>query len=71
VGEAAAKVSAGFRAEHPEIAWREMTGMRHRLIHGYAEVRFDLVWTVARERLPPLIAKLELLVPPDAGEPAP
>ena len=71
VGEAAAKVSAGFRAGHPEIPWREMTGMRHRLIHGYAEVRLDLVWTVARERLPPLIATLEPLVPPDTGEHTP
>jgi uncharacterized protein with HEPN domain len=33
--------------------------MRHRLIHGYAEVRLDLVWTVVEERLPPLIAALE------------
>jgi len=71
VGEAAAKVSPGFRAQHPEIAWREMTGMRHRLIHGYAEVRLDLVWTVAREHLPPLIAMLEPLVPPDRGESTP
>jgi len=37
LGEAAGKVSAGFRAAHPEIPWHETTAMRHRLIHGYAE----------------------------------
>jgi uncharacterized protein with HEPN domain len=37
--------------------------MRHRLIHGYAEVRLDLVWTVVRDRLGPLIAQLEALIP--------
>jgi uncharacterized protein with HEPN domain len=44
--------------------------MRHRLIHGYAEVRLDLVWTAARERLGPLIAALAPLIPdedPDKG----
>ena len=68
LGEAAGKVSAGCRAAHPELPWREMTAMRHRLIHGYAEVRLDLVWTVARDHLPGLIAALAPLVPPDEGE---
>jgi uncharacterized protein with HEPN domain len=40
--------------------------MRHRLIHGYAEVRLDLVWTVAHERLAPLISALEPLIPKEA-----
>jgi uncharacterized protein with HEPN domain len=39
-----------------------MIGMRHRLIHGYAEVSLDLVWTVAKERLGPLIEALEPLI---------
>jgi uncharacterized protein with HEPN domain len=42
---------------------RDIIGMRHRLIHGYAEVRLDLVWQVVDERLGPLIAMLEPLVP--------
>ena len=63
IGEAAGKVSVATRAAYPEIPWRDMTGMRHRLIHGYAEVRLDLVWIVLREHLGPLIATLERLVP--------
>lgn len=59
IGEAAGKVSAATSAAHPEIPWREITGMRHRLIHGYGEVRLDLGWMVLRERLGPLIAVLE------------
>jgi uncharacterized protein with HEPN domain len=46
LGEAAGKISVATQAAHPEIAWREITGMRHRLIHGYSEVRLDLVWVV-------------------------
>jgi uncharacterized protein with HEPN domain len=37
--------------------------MRHRLIHGYAEVRLDLVWAVVRDRLGSLIAQLAALIP--------
>lgn len=36
--------------------------MRHRLIHGYAEVQIDLVWSVVRDRLPALAAVLAPLV---------
>jgi uncharacterized protein with HEPN domain len=67
IGEAAGKISAATQAAHPEIPWREITGMRHRLIHGYAEVRLDLVWMVLRDRLGPLIAILEQLVPREGG----
>ena len=62
LGEAAGKVSATIQRSHPEIPWREITGMRHRLIHAYGEVRLDLVWMVLREHLGPLIAALAALV---------
>jgi uncharacterized protein with HEPN domain len=39
IGEAAGTISAATQTRHPDIPWREITGMRHRLIHGYAEVR--------------------------------
>ncbi len=67
IGEAAGKVSPATQAARPENPWREITGMRHRLIDGYAEVRLDLVWMVAQERLGPLIAALEPLISEDGG----
>jgi uncharacterized protein with HEPN domain len=42
--------------------------MRHRLIHGYGEVRLDLVWMVVRDRLDPLITTLVGLVPGESEE---
>jgi uncharacterized protein with HEPN domain len=66
VGEAAGKVSAATQVAHPEIPWRDITGMRHRLIHGYGDVRLDLVWTVVRDHLDPLIAQLVRLIPEDS-----
>jgi uncharacterized protein with HEPN domain len=67
-GEAAGKVSAATQAGHPDIPWREITAMRHRLIHGYGEVRFDLVWMVVRDSLGPLITKLVGLVPGESKD---
>jgi uncharacterized protein with HEPN domain len=63
IGEAAGKVSPGFRAAHPEVAWREITGLRHRLVHGYGDVRLDIVWRVVKNLAPQLIFILSALVP--------
>jgi|SRR5208282_2879421 len=64
MGEAAGKVSNAFCAAHPEIPWKQMTGLRHRLVHDYGDVRLDIVWRVVRETLPDLIATLRPLIPP-------
>jgi uncharacterized protein with HEPN domain len=36
-----------------------MIGARNRMIHGYDNVDFDILWTIVCEDLPPLIARLE------------
>lgn len=38
IGEAARKVSDEFRFQHPEIPWRKIVGMRHRIVHDYMRV---------------------------------
>ncbi len=39
--------------------------MRNRLVHGYFAIRLDRVWQTVQDDLPPLIAQLEPLVPPE------
>jgi uncharacterized protein with HEPN domain len=65
IGEAARNISAEFKADHPEIPWAGIIGMRHRLVHEYFRVASDKVWEVVRKDLPELIAVIEPLVPPD------
>ena len=69
IGEAAIKVSRGFRDAHPEIASREIVGMLHRLIHDYTDVRLDIVWSVVQDELPGLVAAVQPLIPPPDAEP--
>ncbi len=59
IGEAAGKISSQFCDRHPDIPWREITGMRHRLIHGYADVQLDIVWYVVSEKLPGLVEAIK------------
>jgi uncharacterized protein with HEPN domain len=64
VGEAARHMPESARQRYPEIEWSRIVGMRHRLVHDYFKIDLDIVWTTAVERLPPLIAALDKIVPP-------
>ena len=59
VGEAAGQVSREGQTKYGSIPWREIIGMRHRLIHGYTQVDLDILWDTIEDDLPPLIEKLE------------
>src|SRR3972149_4723560 len=59
VGEAAHRVSDATQQAHPVIPWPEVIGMRHRLVHGYDVIDYDLLWDTVTSDLPPLIAALE------------
>jgi uncharacterized protein with HEPN domain len=63
LGEAAKRLSAAFREEHPDVPWKAIAGMRDRLLHGYDDVDLDLVWKTVDEDLPALVKRLEALAP--------
>jgi uncharacterized protein with HEPN domain len=63
VGEASAAISLETTARYPEIPWRQVRGMRNRLIHGYYEVDLDVVWDTVVHNLAPLLKILEQIVP--------
>jgi uncharacterized protein with HEPN domain len=47
IGEAARLVAPATRASFPTIPWDDITGMRHRIVHDYLRIRFDIVWETA------------------------
>jgi uncharacterized protein with HEPN domain len=44
VGEAANKVSESTKKKFPHFPWKELIGMRNRLIHAYFDVDHDIIW---------------------------
>lgn len=61
IGEASKKVPDEIKQGQPAIPWREISGMRDKLIHDYSGVNVTIVWKTAIEDLPeiePLILEL-------------
>lgn len=62
IGEAAKHIPQSVRKKHPGIPWKEMTGMRDKLIHEYFGVRFDVVWDTIRKRLHEVRPQIEAVL---------
>jgi uncharacterized protein with HEPN domain len=60
--EAASRVSEETREAHPDLPWQDMTGMRNRIIHAYFDVDLDRVWDTVTDDLPPLTARLRVIL---------
>lgn len=61
VGEATKNIPENIRNKYPSVPWRDMAGMRDKIIHGYFIVDFKEVWLVVKEDIPklkPLITKV-------------
>lgn len=52
IGEASKKVPPDFRSQFPLITWKDISGMRDRLIHHYFGVDLEIVWNTVLEDLP-------------------
>ncbi|OAN46272.1 hypothetical protein A6A03_12905 [Chloroflexus islandicus] len=52
IGEAVKQIPEEIRQQHPQIPWREMAGMRDKLIHFYFGIDYRLVWQTISERIP-------------------
>ena len=55
MGEAAKNVSLTCQTSYPQIPWREIVGMRNRIVHAYFDVDLDVIWQVVKDDLPKLL----------------
>jgi len=62
IGEAARHIPDSVQALSPSIPWAAIRGMRHRIIHEYAQVDVAVVWDTVMHDLPPMIPVLEDLL---------
>ncbi|MBD3391677.1 MAG: DUF86 domain-containing protein [Chitinivibrionales bacterium] len=62
IGEAAKGLSDDIRTKSPDISWKEMAGMRDRLIHAYFGIDYSLVWRTIKQRLPLVRERISVLL---------
>jgi uncharacterized protein with HEPN domain len=54
IGEATKKIPADFKVKWDSINWKNMAGIRDRLIHDYMGINYSIVWDVVRNKIPEL-----------------
>ena len=59
IGEATKKIPADVKYAWQSISWRQMAGMRDRLVHDYMGVNYLIVWDVAKNIIPELATQIE------------
>ena len=62
VGEAANRLPTEDQERYASIPWKEIVGMRNRLVHGYDAIDLDVLWDTVRVDLPQLIEELERIL---------
>lgn len=68
MGEATYRLSDEIKAQHPDIEWHRMRGIRNRVAHGYDDVDYAVLWATINESLLPLLEKLKKLIPPEPSD---
>lgn len=59
IGEATRNLSSEFRDQHPEPPWKQIIGLRNRVIHAYFDVNLDIIWEVTQNDLVDLKRSIE------------
>lgn len=62
MGEAANQVTTEFQDQHPEIPWSSIIGTRNVIVHGYDQVKLQIVWDIVQLNLQPLKRILAAIV---------
>lgn len=62
IGEAVKNLSSEFKNKHDSINWKEIAGLRDKLIHNYFGVDYDLVWDIIRNKIPEFRNKIKEII---------
>jgi uncharacterized protein with HEPN domain len=54
IGEAANKIHPDIKQKYNQVAWREMSDLRNRIIHHYFGIDYDIVWNTISDDIPEL-----------------
>ena len=63
MGEATKRLSRDFRAQHTEVPWDDIAGMRDIIAHQYDRLDLNIVWQVIQRNIPELLSMIVPLLP--------
>jgi len=61
IGEAAKKIPPEVRQANPEIAWKEMSGLRDILAHAYFSIDDTILWDIIENEIPNLLKQIKCI----------
>ena len=59
IGEATKNIPQVVKEKYSEVPWKEMAGMRDKIIHGYFDIVYSILWETIKNDLPPTRPQIE------------
>ena len=69
LGEAANNISKEFAELNPDVDWRGVAGVRHKIVHDYADIDFDIIRDILQNDIPDLYQKIKIIAAALPSEP--
>jgi uncharacterized protein with HEPN domain len=68
IGEAIGRLSVELRARHPGVPWRQIIAVRHRIVHAYFDLDWQILWDAATEDIPELRRQIRHILTTEFSE---
>lgn len=62
IGEAASRIHPDLKTKYNQVAWREMSDIRNKIIHDYFGIDYDIVWDTVKTDIPQLKEWVEIII---------
>lgn len=68
IGEAIGRLSIELRQRHPKLPWKQIVAMRHRIVHAYFDLDWQILWDAAISDVPELSQQIQGILSADFPE---
>ncbi len=65
VGEAISRLSPNLKNSYQDIEWSDITALRNRIVHGYFNIDYELIWIAAMDECPGLKQQVQAILNSD------
>ena len=62
IGEASKQLPNSLKAKYAELPWKEISGMRDKLIHAYFGADTEIIWQAAKENIPSMKKRIQTML---------